>query len=725
MVEEERRPLLPLIVAAVLFCLLLWLVFFLKGEANELTAEAFSGNYLGFLFLINVNIILVMVFGFLVVKNIIKLVLDRRRGLVGAGLRTRLVVAFVGLALVPTVLLLLISRGIVNSVFQYWFSPQVTSAVDGALAIARYQYDSLETGARVRSEILARRLAPVIPRLMDVKSVLGEGVALSAEAKKKRETLGKILSEKAEELGFAEVTLFRRDGSELISYKDERLLAPGPHLNPNLASLHKAVGEGIITVTPERTPGGELIRAYVPIKKDEDVSYVLLTSVAETERLTALLSQVLDAYEDYRELRTYRIPLSSSYTLTLVVVSLLIVFAAVWVGFFLAKSISQPIQQLAEGTAQVARGNLAYRIPDVGRDELRMLVDSFNRMTADLARTAGELEERRRYMETVLQSVGVGVLSVDPQGIVKTCNRAAAEILGLAQDPVGLEVSRIGVPELAQSLASEEKLFSRNLSLIVGGRSRHLQIIVTALDSDTGKVVLVDDLTELVQAQRSAAWQEVARRMAHEIKNPLTPIQLGAQRIERRLDNIASGDDRVVIVESVQTIVSAVETLRNLVSEFSRFSRLPKASPEKLDLVRLVDRISSIFEEANPQVKFRLESAKALEVTADREQLEAVMTNLYENAIQSIERAGEQRGEIFTAFEQSGGTVIVRVSDNGAGVPDEDKTRLFEPYFSTRKGGTGLGLAIVQAIISDHGGKITVFDNQPKGAVFEFELPLA
>jgi len=731
--SEEKRPVLPLAIAVILFTALIILISFLREEAGQISSEGFSANYLGFLFLINGNIILVMVLGFLVIKNVVKLVLDRNRGILGAKLRTRLVVAFVGLALVPTILLFLISRGIISSVFQYWFSPQVTTAVDGALAIAKYQYETFEKKSLEHTEIFAGRLAKLLPRLLDVNTTAAGKDALSAEVEEGREILRKLFRAKSEEIGFKELSLYRLDGQLVVSFLDSSLgeLEFAPNLNQlRSAALGKA------SVRLERAPKTELVRAYVPVNGERGIIYVLVTSSAESGELGALLSQVLDSYEDYRELKTYRIPLTSSYILTLVVVSLLLLFAAVWVGFFLARNIVGPIQLLAEGTQQIARGNLSHRIPDVGQDELRMLVDSFNQMTSDLSRTTGELEERRHYIETILQSVGVGVISLDREMRITTFNGAAVKMLGVSGAVIGKRLEEIGAGETAELVKgmleeqSSEELKTSNLSLVKAGRSRHLQVTVTSLKSEEagGAVVLLDDLTELVQAQRTAAWQEVARRMAHEIKNPLTPIQLSAQRIERRISSLGSivpQEEQAVVVESTQTITRAVESLRNLVSEFSRFSRLPKARPELFDISNIAQQVVATFRESHPKVKFDISAVQVI-IRADREQIEAVFTNLIENAVQALARLDPQPSSsaVSINISRSEEWASVSIADNGIGVLDGDKGKLFEPYFSTRKGGTGLGLAIVSSILSDHGGKIAVKDNYPCGAIFEFDLPL-
>jgi len=678
-----------------------------------------------------------MVLGFLVIKNIAKLLLDRRRGLLGAKLRTRLVVAFVGLALGPTILLFLISRGIINSVFQYWFSPQVTSAVDGALAIARFHYDGLEKNSRDRSAVFGERLSALMPLLVDASSVVGGANLLEAQRQERRTLFEKLLREKSRELNFAESSVYKLDGSIVARYIDDAKLPEGKYLEPQHVSFRQAVLGNPLT-RPERSRYGDLIRSYVPVRVGEQVSYVLLTSSVETNELSELLSQVLDAYEDYRELRTYRIPLTSTYLLTLVVVSLLIVFAAVWIGFYLARSISGPIQALAEGTQEIARGNLSYRIPDMGQDELSMLVNSFNKMTGDLSLTTGELEERRKYMETVLESIESGVLSIDGENQILTCNRAAQEILALRSNPIGTNINDLGIVELTAAIESllKQREVKESISVVSKGRARYLQVSLSKLYFGSnlkkeGAVVLLEDLTELIRAEKTVAWQEVARRMAHEIKNPLTPIQLSAERIQRRLltSSDLSAANKELVSETTQTITRSVDTLRSLVNEFSRFARLPKARLEPLNVADVVRNIVNIFSQSHPEIAFpyNLES-QDLKVLGDREQLDAVLTNLFENAVQAIERSETINPVISTCVDNTSDTsdmIVFKISDNGTGVPDQDKPKLFEPYFSTRKGGTGLGLAIVSSIVADHGGEILVGDNLPKGAVFTFTLQKA
>lgn len=758
-----------------------------------------AGSHLEFFLLINLNIIVVMVLAFMVVKNIVKLLLDRRQRILGSRLRARLVTAFVGLSLIPTALLFLMAKGILERVLEEWFSPQVTSSVDGAFSVAQHLYDATEAQLYRYGRRVAHELTPLSDMLDDIsKGSAGEDDA--------RQLISHFLETKRDEYGLFSLGIATGDGASVVRAdgpEARRALVDVPL--PSMASVQKAIN-GATVVLPEESLNSEFLRAYVPLYREQtqlrlpgvitaqgDPSFnpagqqkaaavVIATSWISPE-LIETLSELMSSYDDYRELRTYRRPLASNFTLTLVIVTLMIVFAAVWVGFYLARSLSIPIQMVAEGTQEVAQGNLQHRIPEVGDDELSILVRSFNKMTEDLEGTTEELIRRRRYMEAVLANVGVGVISVDREGVVRTVNLTAAEMFGI--DPAVERSSRklesFFPRRFADSLnkillavyRQPEVAVSETLTLTRGSTEREIQITATQLVGEQrgergvlGAVLLFDDVTELVSAQRMAAWREVARRIAHEIKNPLTPIQLSAQRLSRQFvqgkagQNL-SGEERELIGGATDMIVSQVETLRSLVNEFSRFARMPKAQPKPTDLNRLLEETARVYENAAHDVKISLELDPSVpQMNLDPDQIGRVLVNLIDNGISSVLSRQEQlfgksaneeaaaaggwqlfrrllgegrdngfvpKIEIKSAVDQALGVVSIAVSDNGVGIPDSHKVRLFEPYFSTKqesKGGTGLGLAIVNTIVADHDGFIRVRDNSEGGATFIIELPV-
>jgi two-component system nitrogen regulation sensor histidine kinase NtrY len=715
--SDRIPPFWSRIIIAFIFIVLLGFLFSvdIRDHLVFLNSDTLLANNLGFWFLINLNVVVLMVFAFLVIRNIVKLVLDRKQKILGSQLRARLVVAFVGVSLVPTVLLFLVSRGIVSSVLKELFSPRITAFVESSIGIAQYQYENIEREMRTKLSIFSTLL------------------------QSQDETTKLIVSSRRVEHNISELKLYAlqvEEGSTEIAPKLLVNFGEAFNLLPQLEKLKEA-SEGREIVQVETSPDQPgIIRGYKAIPNDP--KHVLVLSQGVDPLLSSLLSKVLDAYDDYREVAIYREPLRSSYVLTLVVVTLIVIFAGIWVGFYLARTIAEPILLLAEGTAQISKGNLDYQVPEVGGDELSVLVRSFNSMAIDLKRTTEELIERRQYMETILASVGVGVMSFSAELKITLCNTAAKEMLGIKGEFMNRSIAELfpedfqrRIRELSHEVMNNDnEILVQNISLTSAGVTRHMQVTATRLQTESaagslGFVVLFDDLTELVRAQRTAAWQEVAKRMAHEIKNPLTPIQLSAQRIERHTlkENIC--DD--VIKESVDIIVQQVETLRRLVDEFSRFSRMPKIKTELLQVNGIVEETIAIYKTSHPQVSFQLELAPGLpHAYLDREQMRRVFVNLFDNARSSME---EDRTTpvitIETKIDPEFGFLSIRVTDRGGGILDEDKTKLFEPYFSKKKGGTGLGLAIVNSIISDHHGFIRVQDNQPKGATFIIEIPVA
>jgi two-component system nitrogen regulation sensor histidine kinase NtrY len=433
----------------------------------------------------------------------------------------------------------------------------------------------------------------------------------------------------------------------------------------------------------------------------------------------------------------------------LLIVTLLIVFCAIWFAFYVAGGLTGPIGRLAEATRRVAEGELDFVLEKTSGDEMGTLVDSFNRMTSDLFASKRQLEEanaalrqgnldaetRRRYMEIVLQNVAAGVISLDEQGRITTINRFAEELLRIDRRALeGQEYGAVLKPEhraildgfLVELSRSGRSSLEKPLRLTVGDETFSLRVNVTRLEDENnqplGVVLVFDNLTELEKAQRMAAWREVARRIAHEVKNPLTPIQLSAQRLRKRYLARLSGDQEVFDV-CTKTIVNQVEELKKLVSEFSSFARMPAVQKSIGNLAEMANEVFILYREAHKERQFRLRVEEPIPLFSfDAKQMKRVLINLLNNAVAATSSGGVI--EIILACEEERKVISLEVRDNGSGVRDEDKPRLFEPYFSRKKSGTGLGLAIASTVVADHHGYIRVKDNEPKGARFVVELPL-
>jgi len=413
--------------------------------------------------------------------------------------------------------------------------------------------------------------------------------------------------------------------------------------------------------------------------------------------------------------------------LTLGVLTFLLIFASTWIAFYVARGLTTPIKALAEGAGEIAAGNYGHRVDVLAEDELGILVGAFNDMSARLEANAKELAERRKYIETVVETLPTGIISLDEKNKITTINSAAVKMLGDSSDVDITPFERLASRARRTGTASDQIALTLENTFAV---------TASALPSDGGVVLVIEDLSELIAAQRAHAWQEVARRMAHEIKNPLTPIQLSAERIAKRFDRSGHRDNGTgkriddrgpmseVIHESTDTILREVTSLKSMVDEFSRFARLPEAVLELSNLNKVVDQAVTAVVGRSGNVKFEFDLAGDLPaIMIDTEQMKRVFINLVDNSIEAFDDDAGQIS-IATRHDVVRDIVVVEVADNGKGISPSDLQKLFQPYFSTKGRGTGLGLAIVQRIISDHHGRIHAVKNQPRGARFIVELPV-
>lgn len=709
---------------------------FLQRAFPVIEAEESFGSNIGFFLLINVNIIAVMILGFIVIRNIIRLFVDRRNNILGARLRSRLVFAFVMLSMVPTTLLFFVAQGLVEKVLQDWFSPKVEVAIDSAKYVAQNYYDA-------REEDVEHILADTLERINKQKPT--ENLRSHADMSM---LLARVLTDQKSKFSSIHFSVALIDADSKVK------ALPGFEFlyMPDISSISLLNENDYFIIKPEEFTGKEYVRGYalLSLTNKSGDGYVLIITHAVPDQVTRSLSELLNAVDEYEEFKSYRRPLASSYFLTLVVVTLLVVFAAISVGFFLARSLAVPIGLLAKGTEQVAHGNLGHQIPELGDDELGVLVRAFNKMTTDLKDTTDELVSRSRYIETVLASVGVGVLSIDAQHNLKTCNHSAFQIMEIDEGSHILDTSFESVlpKEIVhvihemhtRNLRGKNKTASKSFFYPIGGRVKHIQIMLTKLfdensQTELGLVVLLDDVTEFERAQRMAAWQEVARRIAHEIKNPLTPIQLSAERIARlksRLrEEALSAEESSIIDESTKVITTQVDNLRVLVNEFSQFARMPKSELNYGDLNHVILDAVNTYKGTNPDILFQLDLDRTIPaILIDTFQMERVFINILDNAVASVKEKNTEIdshiGEISVSsrFDTSSSIVVIDVMDNGIGISDTDKAKMFEPYFTIKKGGTGLGLAIVKTVVSDHNGFIRVFDKESGGLVFRIEIPV-
>jgi two-component system nitrogen regulation sensor histidine kinase NtrY len=689
--------------------------------------------------LVNLNLILLVLLVFLVARNIVKLIFERRRRILGSHLRTRLVTAFVLIALFPATLLFVVAHVFLGNSVERWFNSQVEHSLEGSLEVAHSYYQDL-AGSSLG---FARRVAA---------EVAGERLLAPA----RRTHLRALLDGRRSEYQLDLLEVFG-ERHRAIARSREPGLPAGTGTRPGMDVVRRAI-RGEDTTAVDSVDKADMIRAAAPIIVDGVRTGVVVVGAYVPQSVVKRREEIDRAFGEYLRLKIQRRPIQTAYTITLALVSLVVLFSATWAGFYLARGITVPIQRLAEGTRAVAQGDLDHHIAGAGEDEIGTLVGAFNRMTADL-------KTRRRYLETLLGNIAAGVVSTDADGSITTMNHAAESLLGLEaaaclERPVDavfagdayVELRQLaaqlrGAPQPTYAIAAGASVrlieprgatgapVERQMSLArPDGEEVAVLLTGTRLVDEAGRshgvVLFLEDVTHLLRVQRMEAWREVARRIAHEIKNPLTPIQLSAQRLRRRYA-AQLRDGGAVFDECTRTIVQQVEELKALVDEFSNFARMPSAPHVPQNLNRLVDEALVLFREGHRDVDFVFTAAEDLPVLdLDREGIKRALINILDNAVAACaaRRSGavpdeRARIELRTSYDPGLDVARLEIADNGAGMTPEVKARLFEPYFSTKAEGTGLGLAIVSTIVADHNGFVRVRDNVPRGSRFILEFP--
>ena len=735
--EQRRKELARRKRERIIMVVLLLLVAgltFLETQVVTISTPLPMGSSVLIFALININALLLLLVIFLFFRNLVKLMMERRRGVLGARLRTKLVVAFVILSLAPTAVLFFAAFQFVGTSMEYWFSAQVEQSLFEATEVTEGYNQQLAGNAAHFAEIMAREL----PRA-------------KVSFNKPSEKLAEHLEDRRDLYGLAAVRVFAQDLTEL-AYATQS----GTHISHvqafPLDLVKRAMEEKRGQIHLQPAPTGDFAAAVEPIKRSGKVVGAVAVFRLLPPGALARTKEVRKGLEDYRQLKAVKNPIRTNLYITLSIVTLLIIFAATWFGFQLANTITVPLGKIAKGTQRVAEGDYDFFVDAEGPDEIGTLVNAFNRMTADLKtskarldeaqeemrRTNRELDRRRRYMEIVLRSVAAGVIAMDAGGVITALNQSAERLLNVQADGVlgsnwrdvmGGQVRELMDRLMQGLLPGARSAVDQQVRLDTPGGPTTLMVHMGQLKGDAGQdlgvVVVFEDLTELEKAQRMAAWREVARRIAHEVKNPLTPIKLSAQRLVRRYQGRIGGDDEV-FDQCTHTIIHQVEELRRLVNEFSTFARLPSAKPAPADLKGLVEAALALFRTGRSDINFELECEGEIPVfDLDKEQISRALINLLDNAVAAMEGV-EGPGQVVVrlSYDEILKYVRLEVEDTGRGVSAQDKIHLFEPYFSTKKGGTGLGLSIVSTITADHGGYIRVQDNQPQGARMIIELPV-
>jgi two-component system, NtrC family, nitrogen regulation sensor histidine kinase NtrY len=666
---------------------------------------------------------------FVLVRNLIKVFAERRLGVLGSKFRTRLVVGSLLLSFIPVIVMFWFAYGLMNRSIDKWFSTPVEEVREDtqimvtllskyAAANAHAEAESIASSPEVQRGFEGHGFSGVLNEFRRHQTTLQGGFAVAIES------------------GNAEASL----GAP----------AAWPLLKPNVP-----VGP-IGPDRPQRMSwsGVDYVLGSAPVGEHGEI----LIAMPLPKNFTDAQQHLELSQQRYLGLARERRLVRRTYMTFLWLLTGMVLFATMWLALFLSRLVTRPVVALAEATQEISRGNLDYRVAVPAADELGDLVRSFNQMADELQTSRqqidasskeigaanAELDQRRRHMETILESIPTGVLSLDAGLHVTHVNQALLRLLKPSHEPSHLTATLIGAslndlfpPEVLEDLdpllrrADRMGTTTTQMEFSVQGSRLNVAVTVAMLQHKTqpvGCVVVFEDLSDVLHAQKQAAWREVARRVAHEIKNPLTPIALSAERILRHLGRDKQLDSASVEVvrTCAQTIETAVETVRSLVNEFSTLARFPAPQPMPADINAIATNALSMFNGRLDGIGVRTALSNNLpKVMADSEAMKRAIANLVDNAAEAVQRSMVKEIEIATALVASGDAVEISVADSGQGVTQEAKERLFLPYFSTKKRGTGLGLAIVSRIVEDHHGSIRVEENHPVGARFVIELPLA
>jgi len=664
--------------------------------------------------LLLLNLVVLLLLGTVVARRLVALWLERRRGLAGARLHARLVLLFGLVAVTPAIVVAVFSTLFLNFGMEVWFSSQVRTAVKDSLIVAQAYLQEHQQSISAEVLAMANDLRREGPLLLVNRQRFEQTMRLQSTLRSLSEAV--IIDRNRQ--------IIARAGYSLVLEFDPEL--------PDWALQRARNGELVILASETE----DRVRALVQLDPQADT--FLYVGRLIDPRVLAHLDKTRGAVQIYERLEGQRSGLQITFALIFFVVALLLLFAAVWVALIFATQLVRPISNLVAATDRVRAGDLSARVPEGPTDdEIASLSRAFNRMTGqlesqqnDLMSANSQLEERRHFIELVLSGVSAGVIALDGRGRIDLANRSASELLATdLGGHIGTDLAKV-VPELAGLVRAVRRRTARaagrQIDLVRDGTTRTLLVRVVAELGETGLVgfvVTFDDVTALLAAQRKAAWADVARRIAHEIKNPLTPIQLSAERLKRRyLKEITS--DPETFIACTDTIVRQVGDIGRMVDEFSSFARMPAPAMRDEDIVRLCRQAVFLQQSAHPAIAYEgVYPDDSLRISCDGRQVSRALTNLLQNAADSIDgrdtpAAGEMpEGRIWLRLTSEPGRVVVGVEDNGRGLPTRQRDRLTEPYVTTRAKGTGLGLAIVKKIMEDHGGDLILDDRAGGGAV--------
>ena len=695
------------------------LLLFLLSKASS-SSEFISGSSYTIVLILSSFFILSLIA--IIANQIKKLFRNIKKDVMGSRLSMRLVISFTLMAVIPGLIVYLVSVNFLTRSIESWFNVKVESALDGGLKLGQKALDIMLTDLELKAERMALSLSSL--------------PATSQYA---------ALSDLREKTGVQDATIISDQGKIIaVSSNDAESFLPAL---PTLIQLKQAENNIYGKIEPI-TNKGLYLRVLAPINGTSVSNERLILQILQPvpNSLSTLAESVQDVFQDYQKLSYSRDSLKLIFSITLTLVLMLAILTAVAIGFLLSRKLSEPLALLAEGTKKIAKGNFKTMLPEKGKDELGVLVRSFNSMTRQLDQATQtsennqiRLESARSYLETVLAHLSSGVIVINDAMEIKSFNIAASKILQVDlsknKDQLLTSISNKNklLKDFVVSIQEEIKTSNRKMQpeIIKQFEIRYeknnqvlsLQITTLPQNKVNNYVLMIDDITMMIQAQRNAAWSEVARRLAHEIKNPLTPIQLSAERIKHKLGSKLNKDDTEILDKAVSTIVNQVDAMKTMVNEFSEYARAPKLNLESTDINETIIEISHLFE--NSGIKITTNLLKGLpKIKVDANMMRQVLINLIQNAQDAMVN-NTKKPSIKINTNKYKNYLILSIEDNGPGFSEDILKKAFEPYVTTKSHGTGLGLAIVKKIIEEHEGTIVIENIKSGGAHINIQLPIS
>ncbi len=664
MKERIKKYFLPVFLTTLLFIVLGFEIYLLRIPPEQVPTRFIIVS------LFVINIVAIVTLAFFVIRSIFRLIIEKHREVPGYRFRTKIVTIFVGLVLIPSVLLFVAFSGVLEHSVERIFSKSNREIVSKSVNSVKAFYDFEKA------------------RLLGILEHFAEGKLKDLPSDIKIEQIQKLKTDMPQALQEA---FQGKKSTQVLTYN-----------------------------------GIDIIIAAVPYKNG-----ILVAKMELPSELSKKVEELRGFHEEYLKMGSFRKAVKTNYYYFLGFLSLIVIFLALWTSMKISQEITKPLKELVEATNRVAKGDLKVKILTKSSDEIGILVNSFNEMIEKLDKAYVQLSERKVILEQILSNISSGVIFMNPDGKILTINRAGEEILQIEREQFENKhyselLNSIESDELKEFIAklSEQKIYEVKKVLtgkimgqikIVNAKIISIREITT--DRASGILVVFDDITEIVKAQQAIAWEEVARRLAHEIKNPLTPIKLATERLIKKWKN-KDEDFEKIFERSTKTIISEVDSLKNLIESFQKFGKLPEIKKKPINPLKLIDDVIELYR-GYKDIKFSLNKPEEIrEVELDPDEFKRVIINIIDNAIKAMDGKGE-----VTISVKLNNKLVVEICDTGPGIDEETREKLFLPYFSKIKGGTGLGLAIARKIITEHGGNIKVSENEPKGTKFIIEVP--